>query len=687
METYALVGNPNVGKTSLFNSLTCSRHEVGNWSGVTVDKKIGTIRWNKLKHRHRHGNRGKHKNCQQCHLNTPLNKVIDLPGIYSLSSLSEDEKVTVDFLINEKVDKIINIVDSSNLERNLYLTIQLLEMDIPLILSLNMIDVALSYGIELDVEKMRQRLQVPVIPMVTRKGEGIKDLYDVLDLPLKKHDFKIRYSTYIESALSKLEMLFINEFKNSNTRWLALQILEGNNEIKLQTIDEEFWDSVNVIIDELNVKLKGTIVNTIRDERYQWIERFLKDVKVSESGQNTNWTEKIDAVVTNKWLGFPIFLLAIFLTFQITFSWVGGPLQEILDGWFNGPISNWTTNSLIALGISDWLIQLIVNGIIAGVGGVLVFIPQIFILFLIISFLEDSGYMARAAFIMDKGMSKMGLNGKAFIPLVIGFGCNVPGIMSARIMENPKERLVTILLSPFMSCTAKLVIYALFTSIFFEKYQSLVVFSLYLLGIIMAVILGLILKRFLLKGEENFFIMELPPYRVPMIKSLVLSTWDKGKDFLKKAGTVILGMSVVLWFLANYSWSGMVEMSNSFLANLGQLIAPLLQPLGFGTWEAGVSLISGFVAKEVVVSTMSIVYGAGDAVGQLSATIQNVFNPVSAYAFMVFVLLYTPCMATLVVMKKETGTWKWPAFSVAYSFTIAWILAFIIYQVGSRLFL
>ncbi len=694
MEIYTLIGNPNVGKTALFNLLTCSRHEVGNWAGVTVEKKIGTIRRNKLQCRHRnrgyfrHSGHHNHTNHhKQCLLDKTSNKVIDLPGIYSLSSLSEDEKVTVDFLINEKIDKVINIVDSSNLERNLYLTVQLLEMNMPTIISLNMLDVATSYGIKLDIKKMEQRLQVPVIPMVTRKGEGLADLFDVLEEPINNPNFKIQYSTYIENAISKIEMLINSKLKDFNTRWLALQILEDNNEIKLQMINEGIWDSLRAIIDELNTKLKRSIANTIRDERYQWIERFIKDIQVSDSNQKTNWTEKIDAIVTNKWLGIPIFLLAIFLTFQITFSWVGAPLQDILDGWFSGPISEWTAKSLISLGVSDWLIQLIVNGIIAGVGGVLVFLPQIFILFLIISILEDSGYMARAAFIMDKGMSKLGLNGKAFIPLVVGFGCNVPGIMSARTMEHPKERLVTILLNPFMSCTARLMVYALFTSIFFEKYQSLVVFSLYLLGIVMAVILGLIFKRFLLKEEDNFFVMELPPYRVPMIKSLVLSTWDKGKDFLKKAGTVILGMSVVLWFLGNYSWSGMVEMSNSFLASIGRIIAPLLEPLGFGTWEAGVSLISGFVAKEVVVSTMSIVYGAGDVASQLSATIQSVFNPVSAYAFMVFILLYTPCMATLVVMKKETGAWKWPVFSVAYSLTIAWILAFIVYQVGSRLFL
>jgi len=663
MRRYALVGNPNSGKTSLFNILTGTRQQVGNWTGVTVEKKIGYLK------------------------DDGVNEIIDLPGVYSISPFSEDERVANSFLINEEYDSIINIVDSSNLERNLYLTLQLIELGKPMIISFNMIDVAKAYGYQFDIVKMEEILKVPIIPMAVRKGEGVSEFKKALKSPTIPVD-NFRYTDKVEEAiLAIINLLAIDPtLSEYNHRWLAIQILEDNQIVEELLNKQTFWEGIQLIKQRLTSSLLQKTPEIIREARYKWIQEFINKIQIVNAKPEKTWTERIDAIVTHRWLGIPLFFFFMFLTFQITFSWIGAPLQDLLDSWFRGPVSNSALKLLTIAGASDWLVHLIIDGIIAGVGGVLVFIPQIFTLFFIISFLEDSGYMARAAFIMDKAMSKIGLNGKAFIPMIIGFGCNVPGIMSARTIEQPKERLITILISPFMSCSARLTVYALFVSVFFEKYQSLVVLSLYLLGIMMAAILGLIFKRFLIKEDESLFVIELPPYRVPMVRNLLLNTWDKGKGFLKKAGTIILSMAVIIWFLGNFSWSGMVtSMNDSFLATLGGVIAPIFEPLGFGTWQTGVALISGFMAKEIVISTLSIVYGAGgDSLTSLAAIIQSDFNAASAYAFMVFILLYTPCMATVIAMKEETGSWKWPLFSIAYSFTIAWIMAFIAYQIGSR---
>jgi len=661
MAVYALLGNPNAGKTSLFNLLTGTRQHVGNWPGVTVEKKVGVAKYD------------------------DSIEIVDLPGIYSISPFSIEEKVASKFLMEEKMDKLINIVDASNLERNLYFTVQLLEFGKPMIVSMNMMDVANNYGIQINMNQLASKLGIPVIPMMARKGKGYEELIQGLKKVIDAPAFYLDYGVEIESAIHRIEEIIhgLSLFDIHQPRWIALQLLEGNSVVEGFIQDEKVWNEVVSIRNTLEMQLKTSGAQVIREKRYLWINQMLEEVMVVEEQKQRTWTEKIDAIVTHRIFGIPLFFLFMFLTFQVTFSWIGAPLQDILDRFINGPLSATVKSLLIAIGAEDWLIRLVVDGIIAGVGGVLVFVPQIFVLFLIISFLEDSGYMARAAFVMDKAMSKIGLNGKAFIPMIVGFGCNVPGIMTARTMEQEKERLITILLSPFMSCSARLAVYALFTSMFFRQYQSLVVLSLYVLGIVLAILLGLIFKRFLLKDKESLFVIELPPYRVPMVRSLLLNTWDKGKNFIKKAGTVIFSMAVVLWFLANFSIYGMTtNMNESLLAMLGKGLAPIFAPLGFGTWQSGVALISGFMAKEIVVSTMSIVYGTGGTISDLAGVIQTSFTPISAYAFMVFVLLYTPCMATLVVMKKETGSWKWPLFSIAYSFSIAWVLAFLIYQIG-----
>ncbi len=663
MTKYALAGNPNAGKTSLFNLLTGTRQHVGNWPGVTVEKKVGYF---------------KHDQSVQ---------IIDLPGIYSISPFSIEEKIASKFLLNEKIDGLINIVDAASLERNLYFTIQLLESAKPILMALNMMDVAESYGIKIDVLKMKEYIKIPIVPMIARKGEGIEEFIESMNQEITVPEFHIDYGQSMEVAIEKIidKLNQIPGTEDYNQRWLAIQLLEENTIIEELIEEKGDVKAIKLIVQSLENKIANSASEMIREIRYDWIKNLLAEVVTYGKEENVTWTDRIDAAITNKWLGIPIFLIFMFLTFQATFSWVGTPLQNLLGNWISGPFSNMVIHFLTYIGATEWLKELIVNGIIAGVGGVLVFVPQIFVLFLIISFLEDSGYMARAAFIMDKAMAKIGLNGKAFIPMIVGFGCNVPGIMSTRTMEQPRERLITILLSPFMSCSARLAVYALFVSIFFKEYQSLIVLSLYLLGVIIAILLGFIFKHFLLTEEESLFVIELPPYRVPMVRSLLLNTWDKGRNFIKKAGTIIFSMAVLLWFLANFSWSGMIgNINDSFLASLGGILAPIFAPLGFGTWQSGVALISGLMAKEVVVSTMSIVYvTGGDSIAQLSTVIQQAFTPLSAYAFMVFVLLYTPCMATLVVMKKETGSWKWSLFSIGYSFTIAWIIAFLIYQIGS----
>lgn len=590
MKTIALVGNPNVGKTTLFNALTGSNQYVGNWAGVTVEKKEG-------------------------YLNKEL-KIVDLPGIYAMDTFSNEEIVAKKFLQEDEVDLIINIVDGSNLERNLYLTSQLTDFKKPIVLVVNMIDVAEAEGIHIDYSTLSENLGVKIIPISASKGKGIKELKDIL----------------IENDYSSLDNR-VNTVHSFNTK------------------DEK--------------------------TTYKYIEEILKRSVKGKKSPTDNITQKIDKIVLNKFLAYPIFLGIMFLIFKFTFEWVGAPLQELLDGFLNNSIIPIIENLLAST--APWFQSLIVDGIVGGVGSVIVFIPIILTLFVGISFLEDSGYMARAAFIMDKLMRKLGLSGKAFIPLLMGFGCSVPGIMSARTLESDKDRKLTALILPFMSCNARLPVYALFASALFAENQSLVVFSLYLLGIAVAFIMALIFKKVLFKKEEEPFIIELPEYKLPEFKNLALHTWEKGKGFLKKAGTIIFAVSVVIWFLSNFNSSGMTDINNSFLATIGGFIAPIFKPLGFGTWENSVALLTGLMAKEVVIGTLGVLY-TGDLVVQIAAN----FTIVSGISFLVFTLLYTPCVSVIAVMKKEFGR-KFAIFSVVYQFLVAWLVAFIFYNMFSIL--
>lgn len=575
----ALLGNPNVGKTTLFNLLTGMNQYVGNWPGVTVEKKEG---W--------HGDV----------------KVVDLPGIYAMDTYSNEEKVSKNFLTNETPDLIINIIDASNLSRNLYLTSQASELGIPIIIALNMLDMATSKGITIDPHKLSENLNIPVVPIVAAKGQGIEELIRVMKDPQER-----RLST-------------------------------------LKTMGSE-------------------------KETYAYIDSIVEKSQVHEKGR-TSLTDRIDRIVLNPILAYPIFLLLLFLVFKLTFSWVGDPLSGGFEDYVIAPLSEGIA-ALLA-GSSEWFRSLIVDGVVAGVGAVIVFLPIIMTLFFGISLLEESGYMARAALIMDRLMRRMGLSGKAFIPMIIGFGCSVPAIMSARTLESDKDRKLAALLAPLMSCNARLPVYMLFTSLFFAKNQELVVLSLYLLGIAIAFMIGILFKNTIFKKEEEPLLIELPDYQIPRLSSVLRNTWDKGKGFIRKASTIIFSLSVIVWFLSNFNFTGMVQIQDSILAGIGRFAAPVLAPLGFGTWQAAVSLITGLMAKEVVISTMEIVYS-----GNLSVMLPQVFNPLSAYAFMVFVLLYTPCVAVMATFKKEFGT-KMMLFSVSYQLILAWIVSLLFFQVG-----
>ncbi|MGG5253380.1 ferrous iron transport protein B [Neobacillus sp. SM06] len=661
----ALIGNPNTGKTSLFNHLTGSYEYVGNWSGVTVEKKVGILKNNS-------------------------GKLIDLPGVYTLNPLSKDEGVVTSFFLNEAADRFLNILDASQLERNLHLTIQLLEFERPMLVGLNMVDVAKKRGIHIDVDKLSKMIGAPVVPVVARSGKGCDQLVQMIttETATSKQKNLVYYGKEIEEAVSMLATL-IGEKVSHSYRWLTLQWLEGNQYVKnflyrsapAEKLDAIFDRVENRIIQKNDTK---SIPHFIYNKRKEVIEKILAEA-VQKENAKIPLTEKIDAIVTNRYLGMPIFLLFMYLMFMLTFDWLGTPLSDALDAFLTGPVTAGVEKMLTIVQASEFIHALIIQGLVAGVGGVLVFAPQIFILFFFISLLEDSGYMARVALVMDRIMEGVGLNGKAFIPMIIGFGCNVPGIMAARTIETPKERLLTILLTPLMSCSARLPVYALFVGAFFAGQKAAIVLSLYVIGIFVAFVLAKLFSSTLLKTETSLFVIELPPYRMPQFQSLWRSTWDKGKGFIRKAGTFIFAGSVFIWLLSYVGPSGFnVEMNNSYLAAISNRIAPLLKPLGFGTWQAAASLITGFLAKESIISTMNIIYFVPNT-SSLQGLLASYYTPLAAYSFMVFILLYIPCLATTASILKETGSKKWTAFAIGYALTVAYVLAFFVYQGGKLL--
>lgn len=657
--TIALAGNPNIGKTTLFNALTGSRYTVGNWAGVTVEKKESLFAYK----------------------NTQIN-LVDLPGTYSLSAFSLDESIARDYIITENPDIILNLVDASNLERNLYLTLQLLELGKPVVIALNMMDMAAEKGLVIDIVKLSTLLGIPVIPIVASKKTGINDLLDCLTsplIPVGEPTYSLTYSSDIEEAIQKMTTLLREISLNIPLRWLALKIIEGDTKV-LELLPESLKKTVSEAASDIAFE---AIRLSITDKKYEYVSRITAETMSSSSKQRASVTQQIDRIVTNKWLGIPIFAVIMFAIFYFTFDLAGNPLAGILETLF-GMITAFTSNLLISLGVAPWLRALIVDGILSGVFGVLTFLPNIACLFIGLTILEDTGYLARVAFIMDEFMKKIGLNGKSIIPMLLGFGCNVPAIMGTRTIENQEDRFTSILINPFFSCSARLPIFTLFASAFFPGKEALVIFSLYFLGIIVAVLVAFIFKKTLFKSDGMPFIMELPAYHAPSMNHIASQVWEKVQGFLIKAGTIIFAAAVILWFILNFNFSGPSDMSDSIGAMLGQLIAPVFAPLGFGNWQAALSLIAGIVGKEIVVSNMAIVYGLSDSANALAFhdALGAAFSPLSAYVFLVFTLLYVPCIGTLGAIKRETNSYKWVTFSVVYQIGTAWIVSFIVAMIG-----
>jgi len=668
--TVAVAGNPNSGKTTIFNNLTGSRQHVGNWPGVTVEKKEGRLVYQ-----------------------GEAIRVVDLPGTYSLGAYSEDEAVARNYILLDKPDVVVNVVDASNLERNLYLTIQMLEMGANVVLALNMYDELKAKRIDIDVERLSDLLRIPVVPTVATRNQGMKELLRcVLQVVGAKGrgPLRITYNKETEAELAALEEVIRSDPELAEKfapRWLAVKVLEGDEGV--QTLLETHLAREHLLSrrDQAARRLEGQfgedIGSLIAEYRYGFINGLAREVarRREATEERLSISDRIDRVVTNRYLGFPLFLLSMWAVFQFTFK-LGDPLMGSIEGlfeWFGRLTAMW----LESAGASDLTVSLVVDGIIGGIGSVLVFIPPIFLLFFAISLLEDSGYMARAAYIMDRFMHTLGLHGKSFVPLLIGFGCNVPAIMATRTLENKKDRLITILINPLMSCAARLPVYILFVGAFFSANQGLVIFSLYLLGTILAILMGVLFRRYLLKGETSHLVMELPPYRAPTLKSTFIHMWDRGSSFIRKAGTIIFAVVVLVWVLSNLPAGVEYAGRDSVLGHIGSFMAPVFEPAGFGTWEAAVALVFGILAKEVVVGTLGVIYGVEEA--GLSSVVAQYWTPLSAYAFMVMTLIYIPCVATIGTIKRETNSWGWTAFAVGYTLVLGWLMAVLVYQAGSLL--
>ncbi|MBP1560538.1 MAG: ferrous iron transport protein B [Oscillospiraceae bacterium] len=654
----ALAGNQNCGKTTLFNQLTGSNQHVGNFPGVTVDRKSGEVRG--------------HKGCE----------VVDLPGIYSIRPYTNEEIVTRDFLINEKPDAIINIVDATNIERNLYLTLQMLEMNIPMVLALNMMDEVRSNGGTIDVNELSQRLGIPVLPISAAKNEGIDELISkVIEYAEKKK--KPRRLDFCKGAVHRCIHAVSHMIEDHalladiSPRFAATKLVENDPDIneKLK-LNENELDMIEHSVTEMEKELDMDRNAALADMRYNYIEEVCRGtvVKCRESKEHIR-SVKIDSILTNKYLAIPLFICIMALVFWITFGSVGAWLSDIFSSLIDFVISG-ADKALTAYGLNPIVHSLIIDAIFAGVGSVLGFLPTIVTLFFCLSILEDSGYMARVAFVMDKLLRKIGLSGRSFVPMLIGFGCSVPAIMATRTLSSERDRRMTIMLTPYMSCSAKLPIYAVFTSAFFPDHKALAMIILYVSGMLVGIICGLIMNKTMFRGKPVPFVMELPNYRLPSAKSVALLMWDKAKDFMQKAFTVIFVATIIIWFLQTFDMRlNVVEnSSDSLLAALGIIIAPIFKPLGFGDWRAATALITGFSAKEAVVSTLAVLTGSSSA--DLGAVLGTMFTPAAAASFLAFTLLYTPCVAAVAAVKREMGSARGALTVVLSQCTVAWIVSF-----------
>ena len=656
-----LVGNPNCGKTSLFNIASGAHERVGNYSGVTVDAKAG------------------HFDTEGYHFS-----IVDLPGTYSLSAYTPEELYVRKYIIEQHPDLIINVVDASNLERNLYLTTQLIDMDVPMIMALNMYDELRDSGNNLDMQLLGTLLGVPVVPTVGRTGEGVGELFhQIIEIvegrqKTARH-IHVNHGHLLEEKIERIENLIrINPepHQNYSGRFLAIKMLENDRQVEgiISQLDNagDITAERNRCQQEIKDEIHEDSESAITDAKYGFVQGAMKETFRKAHHFKRQMTEHIDAVVTHRIWGYPIFLALMYLMFFCTFNIGQYPMDWIDAGveWLGCAVSSWMPEGPLR--------DLIVDGIISGVGGVIVFLPNIMILYAFISWMEDSGYMARAAFIMDKIMHKMGLHGKSFIPMIMGFGCNIPAIMATRTIEDRKSRLITMLIVPLMSCSARLPVYIIIIGVFFPNNAALVLFGLYLLGIVMSILMANLFSRFVVKGESSPFVMELPPYRTPSAKSVSRHTWEKGKQYLKKMGTTILVASIIVWALSYFPHHPELteeqQMEQSYIGQMGQIAEPVITPCGL-QWKEGVAIITGVGAKEIVASTMSVLYH-GDIASSGMTTL-------TALAFLVFVLLYMPCIPACVAIKNESGRWRWAAFTAVYTTLLAWVCSMAVFQIGS----